>query len=234
MTRQPDATEIAALQSQFESASPQEILQWGVDFFGPAITLVTSFQPTGIVTLHMLQSIAPKMPVITVDTGLLFPETYALTDALERLFRLCLYRAKANLSLEEQARLHGERLWKRDPDQCCTLRKVHPLNAALKGYAAWITGLRRDQSPQRAETPIISWDERHQMLKLCPFANWTHSMIWTYLQAHDLPYNALHDLSYPSIGCFPCTTPTSAEDPRAGRWANHAKTECGIHLPAND
>lgn len=234
MTHVLSATEIEILQRQFESASPQQILAWGFRHFGPQISLVTSFQPTGIVTLHMLQHIAPKMPVITLDTGLLFPETYTLTDALERHFSLCLQRVTAAISLNEQAQAYGEKLWDHNPDLCCELRKVRPLNAALAPYAAWITGLRRDQSAHRAQTPIISWDARHEMLKLCPFANWTSDMIWAYIQAHDLPYNPLHDQAYPSIGCSPCTAPVTEGDTRSGRWSAHAKTECGIHLPTND
>lgn len=234
MITQLTPTEIEALQTQFETASPQAILQWSATHFGPNIVTVTSFQPTGIATLHMLQTIAPHMPILTLDTDLLFPETYALINTLERRFDLRLQRVKAAITLEEQARLYGENLWQHDPDLCCDLRKVQPLNAALRPYAAWITGLRRDQSARRAQTPIISWDPRHAMLKLCPFANWTASMVCGYLHAHDLPYNPLHDHGYPSIGCFPCTAPVTEGDTRSGRWAAHAKTECGIHHPPDD
>lgn len=115
---------------------------------------------------------------------------------------------------------------------CCNLRKTVPLNEALVGYEAWITGLRRDQSAGRAATPIVPWDKKYNKVKLSPFATWTESMIWTYIHAHELPYNTLHDQGYPSIGCYPCTRSVEpgSQDKRAGRWANHTKTECGIHV----
>ena len=223
--------EIAYLQDYFESASPQEVLRWAAEEHGHGLVVVTSFQPTGIVTAHMLHSIAPDTAVITLDTGLLFPETYALMDELEHRFNLNLIRVKPALSIEEQAERYGNALWDHKPDQCCHLRKTLPLSQALRGYSAWVTGLRRDQSPSRANTPVISWDSRYGLVKLCPFANWTERMIWTYMDAHDLPYNELHDRGYPSIGCTHCTCAVKpGEGTRAGRWAGHDKTECGIHL----
>jgi phosphoadenosine phosphosulfate reductase len=219
------------LNEQFETASPQTVLKWAAEQFGTRLAVVTSFQPTGIVTLHMLQAISPQTPVLTLDTGLLFPETYALVDALKNLFALNLVTVQPPQTVEQQAAQYGDGLWERDPDQCCNLRKTKPLEAALAGYSAWITGLRRDQSDGRKATPIVSWDERYGMVKLSPFATWTEEMVWTYLHAHELPYNTLHTRNYHSIGCWPCTRPVApGEDKRAGRWAGQAKTECGIHL----
>lgn len=223
---------VNALTAEFEEAYPQEILRWAADTFGEQLTVVTSFQPTGIVTLHMLSEIAPRTPVLTLDTGLLFPETYALIDEAERRFDLNLIRIRPAQTVAQQAAEHGTALWERNPDQCCGLRKTAPLDAALAGFDAWITGLRRDQSAERGTTSVIAWDKKHSMVKLSPFATWTEEMIWTYIQAYELPYNVLHDQGYPSIGCEVCTQradPSSA-DKRAGRWTNHAKTECGIHL----
>lgn len=223
--------EIAYWQDYLEAASPPEILRWAAREYGQGLAVVTSFQPTGIVTLHMLQSIAPRTPVLTLDTEFLFPETYALIDEITERFDLNLKRIKPALSPAQQAATHGDQLWERDPDQCCHIRKTVPLKQALRGYTAWVTGLRRDQSSQRANTPIISWDNRNGLVKLCPFANWTEEMMWTYIHAHELPYNTLHDQGYPSIGCTHCTKAVSAgDDPRSGRWANHQKTECGIHV----
>ncbi len=223
--------EIANLQQDFEHASPQDILSWAAKHYGQELAVVTSFQPTGIVTLHMLHEIAPDTPIITLDTGFLFPETYALIDQVETLFDLNLIRVRPELTPQQQAETYGDRLWERQPDQCCHMRKTVPLKKALAGYGAWVTGLRRDQSPTRANTPVIAWDARYNIVKLCPFANWTEEMIWTYIHAHDLPYNALHDQGYPSIGCTHCTQAvTEGEDLRSGRWVKHQKTECGIHV----
>ena len=199
--------------------------------FGERLTVVTSFQPTGIVTLHMLQEIAPDLTILTLDTGLLFPETLALTDQLETLWGLNLVRVRPRQSVAEQALEYGDALWATEADRCCNLRKTQPLDAALAPFDAWITGLRRDQSDGRRETPIVSWDDKRGKVKLSPFATWTEEMVWTYLHVHNLPYNTLHDQQYPSIGCQPCTRPIAeGEDKRSGRWFGQAKTECGIHF----
>lgn len=216
--------QLQSLTADFESASPQAVLRWAAETFGPRLAVVTSFQHTGMVTLHMLQDIAPATPVLTVDTGNLFPETYALIDEVEARFNLNLHRIRPADDVPQD-------LWRDDVEACCHQRKVVPLREALRGYDAWVTGVRRDQSPTRADTPVISWDNAHEMVKIAPFATWTSDMITTYVSAHNLPYNALYDAGYTSIGCWPCTRPVNeGEDDRAGRWANSAKTECGIHL----
>lgn len=222
---------LQALNEQFEYADPATILRWAVETYGDKLCVVTSFQPTGIVTLHMLSEIAPRTTVITLDTGLLFPETYALIDEVEARFDLNLVRVKPPITVEEQAAQYGDNLWATDPDLCCHIRKVAPLNPALAQFDAWIAGLRRDQSG-RAKVPIISWDAKYGNVKLAPFANWTEDMIWLYVRSHELPYNALHDRGYPSIGCntLTCTQPVApGGDDRAGRWVNHRKSECGLH-----
>ncbi len=224
--------DLTVLNTAFEAGYPQDALAWAAQTYGDKLAVVTSFQPTGIVTLHMLSEIAPDTPVLTLDTGLLFPETYALMDTLEKRLRLNLIRVRPAQTVAQQAATYGPDLWTREPDVCCNLRKTVPLNEALVGYEAWITGLRRDQSAGRANTPIVSWDKKYNKVKLSPFATWTESMIWTYIHTHDLPYNTLHDQGYPSIGCYPCTRSVEpgSQDKRAGRWANHTKTECGIHV----
>ena len=223
--------EIVSLQADFEETAPPEILKWA-DSMCDNLVVVTSFQPTGIVTLHMLQAINPNISIMTLDTGFLFPQTETVIREMTQRFNLNLVRVQPELSINEQADLYGAKLWETNPDLCCQLRKTEPLQKALRPYSAWITGLRRDQSPIRQEIPIISWDTRHDMLKFCPFANWTEDMIWAYIKAHDLPYNTLHDQNYPSIGCTHCTHAVKfGDDLRAGRWANFGKTECGIHVP---
>jgi phosphoadenosine phosphosulfate reductase len=227
----PTSAELHELNEKFEQAAPQDILRWAAQTYGEKLTVVTSFQPTGIVTLHMLSQIAPKTAVLTLDTEVLFPETYALMDEMEQRFNLNLIRVKPALTLAQQAEQHGAALWERDPDNCCQIRKVAPLGPALAGYDAWITGLRRDQSG-RGKTPIVSWDEKYQKVKLCPYATWTEDMMWIHIEAYELPYNALHDQNYPTIGCNTptCTQPVApGADERSGRWVRHQKTECGLH-----
>jgi phosphoadenosine phosphosulfate reductase len=137
---------------------------------------------------------------------------------------------KSLLTPEHQAAQHGEALWTRHPDQCCELRKVEPLTRVLKGFDAWITGIRRDQSPTRANAQLIEWDQKFQLVKVNPLAKWTWEDVWTYIRTHEVPYNELHDHHYPSIGCTHCTSPVMpGEDSRAGRWKNFTKTECGLH-----
>lgn len=225
---------IELLDARFEKEYPQTILKWAAETYGEKLAIVTSFQPTGIVTIHMMQSIAPQIPIITLDTGLLFQETHDVMNELEQRFDITINRVRPEQTLQQQAEQYGDELWKRDPDRCCNMRKVRPLDDILSGYDAWVTGLRRDQSERRANTPIVSWDNRHNLIKLCPFASWTESMIWTYINAYELPYNKLHDQGFPSIGCQTCTKAVDqGEDPRAGRWSNHLKTECGIHVEEN-
>ncbi len=228
-------TDLSTLNTQFETAYPQDVLRWAAETYGDNLAVVTSFQPTGIVTLHMLSEVAPETTVLTLDTGLLFPETYTLMDDLEARLNLRLIRVKPALTVTQQAEAHGAELWSHNPDLCCNIRKTVPLNETLVGYDAWVTGLRRDQSAGRKTTPIISWDAKNQKVKLSPLATWTEEMIWTYIHAYELPYNELHDRNYPTIGCYPCTQPVApdAQDKRAGRWVGHGKTECGIHIATN-
>lgn len=221
--------ELLSLQVSFEALAPQEILRKAVQMY-PDIVLVTSFQPTGIITLHMMQDIKPDIPVLTLDTGAIFPQTETLITELTQRYNLNLIRVKPPLNFSQQADVYGDALWLTNPDLCCEVRKTQPLQQALQPYSAWLTGLRRDQSPTREATPVIAWDHKHNLMKLCPFATWTEEMVWTYIKAYDLPYNALHDQRYPSIGCMHCTQATPAgENSRAGRWVNSGKTECGIH-----
>lgn len=223
--------QIPEFQGLLDKKHPHEILQWAWHTFGQRLAVVTSFQPTGIVTLHMLQQISTEVPIVTIDTGLLFDETYFLIDELAQCFELNLLRIKPELSVQDQASTFGDYLWESNPNACCNMRKVAPLGKALSRYEAWVTGLRQDQSLTRRDVAVVSWDHQYQMVKLCPFAEWTDEMVWDYISAHDLPYNALHDRSYPSIGCKPCTQPVSHTNghSREGRWPGQAKTECGIH-----
>jgi phosphoadenylyl-sulfate reductase (thioredoxin) len=170
--------------------------------------------------------------LLTLDTGLLFPETYALWRRLEQRYGLRIRAVRPAQTVEQQAAALGPALWERDPDRCCGLRKVEPLRAALSGYRAWISAIRREQTPERAGVAVVARDARFGLVKVSPLAAWTAARVWGYLRAHDVPTNPLHARGYPSIGCQPCTTPVRiGENPRAGRWRGKGKTECGLHAP---
>lgn len=218
--------------AELEGRRPEEVLAWAVERFFPDIALACSFGAEDVALVHMLVRIRPDVKVFYLDTGLFFPETYEVRDRLQERYGIDFVRVAPSLSLEEQARRHGEALWRRDPDLCCRLRKVQPLERALGdlGLAAWITGIRREQAPTRANARVVEWDSRFGLVKVNPLVRWTHRDVWEYITAHGVPYNVLHDRGYPSIGCAPCTRPVApGEDPRAGRWAGFAKTECGLH-----
>ncbi len=225
-------TEIEQINQELENADPKSILKFAYETFGDQLAVVTSFQPTGIVTLHMLYELKADVSVLTLDTGILFPETYALIDEVEHLFGLRLKRIRPELTIDQQNEQYGSALWETNPNQCCNMRKIVPLGPSLRGYDAWIAGLRRDQ-PGRGSVGIFSWDNKYQKVKVAPFANWTESMMWTYIHAYELPYNELHDRGYPSIGCNTptCTQPIHDGDhSRSGRWINHERMECGLHV----
>ncbi len=226
---------LRATSAAFETAAPADVLRWGADTFAPKLALATGFGPEGVVLMHLVSQAAPATTIFYIDTGLLFEETYALRDALAERLGLTFTRVSTDLTVEAQAEAHGPRLWRREPDACCEIRKVAPLRAFLKTQAAWITAIRRDQTPQRANAGLTEWDRTNGLVKLNPLARWTTEQVWAHIHDNDLPYNPLHDQNFPSIGCWPCTSPVAAgADPRSGRWAGTTKVECGIHfnLPA--
>jgi phosphoadenosine phosphosulfate reductase len=210
----------------FEGASAEQVLEYVVERFHPRLYVACSFQKEASVIMDMLLRIEPSTRFFTLDTDVLFDETYATWRALEERFgiEIDVFRG---LTLEEQAAEHGDALWARDPDKCCGIRKVTPLKRALSDVDCWVAGLRRAQSKSRREAKKIDWDLRHGLWKANPLADWSEREVWTYIAEHDLPYNLLHDRGYPSIGCTHCTLP--AADGRAGRWADAEKTECGLH-----
>jgi len=223
--------QLRATSAAFEDADPAAVLRWGAETFAPHLALATGFGPEGVVLMHLVSQVAPQTTVFYVDTGLLFEETYALRDALAERLGLTFTRLSSELSVEDQAAAHGPRLWRRKPDACCQIRKVAPLRAFLKTQRAWITAIRRDQTPHRALAGLVEWDRTNGLVKLNPLARWTSEQVWAHLNAYDLPYNPLHDQGFPSIGCWPCTSPVAAgADPRSGRWGGCTKVECGIHF----
>ena len=216
--------------NQLENSTPQDIMDWGLETFGQNAVMGTGFGYSGVALMHMLSTVRPDATVFYLDTDLLFEETYELRDQLEERTGLNIVRVHSGVSLDQQKKEHGPELWNRDPDTCCFIRKVKPLQDYLADKKAWITAIRRDQSPTRANTDVVEWNEVNSVVKLNPLATWTADEVWAYIHAHDLPYNPLHDEGYPSLGCIPCTEPTTSEDERAGRWAGSSKTECGLHL----
>jgi phosphoadenosine phosphosulfate reductase len=183
-----------------------------------------------MVLLDMAMKINPGLDVFYLDTGFLFPETYALEKEVEERYGIRPRAFRPALTAEEQARVFGPALWKRDPDRCCAIRKVAPNRLALAGKKAWIAGLRRDQSATRQNIMPVQWDEKFNLYKINPLWDWTEDMVWLYLKAEEVPYNKLHEQGYPSLGCTNCTRAvTSGESLRAGRWSDSAKTECGLH-----
>ena len=218
--------------AQAESWSPQEVLRWGVATFGNRIELATGFGAEGMVLLDIALRAHPKLRVFTTDTGFLFQETYELKARVERRYAIRIERLESKLSPEKQAEIYGAELWKRNPDQCCSLRKVEPLREKLSTLQAWITAIRREQTAARAAAGKIEWDEKFGLIKLNPIADWSHKQVWDYILENDVPYNPLHDQGFPSIGCTHWTRAVlPGEDMRAGRWAGLEKTECGLHLP---
>ena len=225
--------EVAELADRFEHRSPQDLLAWAVERFAGRIVLTCSWQRQSSVLIDMLHRLDAEVRVVELDTGLLFPETYQTRDRLIARYDLDVERILPRESVAEQADSEGPALWTRDADRCCYLRKVEPLQRALEGMDAWVTGIRRAQSASRQGARTIEWDVSREIVKVQPLAGWTDEDVQAYLYAHDVPYNPLHDQGYPSIGCMPCTRAVQpGEDPRSGRWAGTAKTECGLHAPA--
>lgn len=229
------AAEIASLNAQFQHAPTEHILKWAWDRYGTRAAIGTSFQGAGLVMMHLAQTAGLDFPVFTIDTGLLFPETVELRRRLEAFFGKRIEALEPDLSVAQQTEAFGGELWARDPDLCCTLRKVVPLQSRLAQLDVWITGLRRQQSEARASIDVVELyhlDEStgRDIVKLNPMAAWSREQVWEYLKAHRVPYNPLQDRGYRSIGCAPCTARTGADETeRAGRWTGFKKTECGIH-----
>lgn len=211
--------------TDLEELSAAEVLEHAVERFGQGLYVACSFQKESSVIMHMLLEIEPGARFFTLDTGLLFPETYATWEALERRFGVEIDVFQGP-TVARQAALYGDELWRRDPAACCGLRKVSPLEEALAGADAWVSGLRREQSPGRSRAPKLTWDDRRGVHKVNPLADWSERAVWRYIDRHDLPYNLLHDRGYGSVGCTHCTKPGAG---REGRWADSERTECGIH-----
>ena len=227
----PSEIELAAWNAHFRGAPPQALLRWAAGRWSRSMALTSSFGgPVGMVLIDMVLSVVPDLPVLYIDTGLLFPETYQLVAQVRERYGITPQPVRAARSLAQQAQSEGEALWERDPDTCCRLRKVQPLGEALAPFGAWVTGVRRDGSDSRAQVRLVEWSEKYQLVKLNPLAFWTEREVWGYISRHSLPYNPLLDQGYRSLGCVTCTRLPDTDHARSGRWSGFNKTECGLHV----
>ncbi|MGB8649149.1 MAG: phosphoadenylyl-sulfate reductase [Mycobacteriales bacterium] len=212
-----------------EDATPQEVLRWAAETFGSRF-VVSSSMGDGVLA-SLAAAAAPGVDVVFLDTGYHFAETLGTRDAVAQVYDVRVRTVLPLLTVAEQDAEHGAELWRRDPDACCALRKVEPLTRALADYDAYASGIRRDESPTRAGTAVVEWDERRGKVKVNPIARWTQDDVDAYVEANGILVNPLAHDGYPSIGCAPCTRRVEpGQDQRAGRWAGSAKTECGLHL----
>ena len=206
------------------------VIDAALETYRGSIALACSFGgPAGTVLVDLVARRAPSVPVYYLDTGFLFEETYALVRRIEERYGIEVIRVEPDLDVEAQNARYGEALWARNPDACCDLRKVEPQRRFLEPYAAWITGIRREQTATRRAIDDVDRDTNGRA-KIAPLAAWTSADVWAYIREHEVPYNELNDRGYPSVGCTHCTRAISpGEDERAGRWAGFAKLECGLH-----
>lgn len=212
-----------------EAMSAEESLLWAYDRFGDKLCLTCSWQKQSSVLVHMVSELGIDIPVIELDTGLFFEETYKTRERLVERYGLDLVRPEV-ISIAEQHKQEGPNLWERNPDRCCHVRKVEPLERVLKEFDAWISGIRREQSLTRKDAQRVEFSDRYDVWKVQPLVDWDAKRVDAYIHVNEIPYNPLHDAGYPSIGCIPCTRPVSRDqDERAGRWADSDKIECGIH-----
>jgi phosphoadenosine phosphosulfate reductase len=209
-------------------APARDVIGWAVATFGDRIAVTSSM--TDAVIIHLAAEVQPGIDVIFLDTGYHFPETIGTRDAVAAVYPVNVINVTPSRTVAEQDAALGPRLYGRNPDLCCYLRKVVPLERALEPYDAWITGVRREETTARRDTRVVEWDARREMVKVNPIANWTQEQVESYIAQRGVLVNPLVDEGYPSIGCATCTMRVApGEDPRSGRWMGMGKTECGIH-----
>jgi phosphoadenosine phosphosulfate reductase len=214
---------------ELEDAPALEVLRWAADTFGDRFCVTSSMEDA--VVAHLASRVAPGVRVVFLDTGYHFPETIGTRDAVAAVMDVEVITLTPRQTVAEQDAEYGPKLHDRNPDLCCAMRKVAPLEEGLRAYDAWATGLRRDESPTRADTPVVGWDERRQKVKISPIARWSQADVDAYVAEHGVLTNPLLSDGYASVGCAPCTRRVlEGEDARAGRWSGQGKTECGIHL----
>ena len=223
-------TQLSRTDAEIEALPAEDLLVWAAEEFGDKLCLSCSWQNQSSVLVHMASELELDVDVVELDTHLFFKETYETRERLVARYGLSLIQPEI-ITIAEQHKREGPNLWESNPDRCCHIRKVEPLIETLHPYDAWVSGIRRDQSPSRANARKVERSERYGVWKIQPLADWSEADVWAYIMANDIPYNPLHDDGYRSIGCMPCTRPTRPdEEERAGRWAGSDKLECGIHL----
>ena len=226
--RRLDETAAVRAGLELEDAPALEVMRWALDTFHPRLAIASSMGDA--VLIHLASRITDGVPVVWLDTGYHFAETRGMADAVEATYPVRLHRVLPLLSVPEQDAQHGARLHDRDPDACCRMRKVEPLERALAGYDAWASGVRREETAARAHAGVVEWDATRGMVKVNPIARWTQADVDAYVEEHGVLVNDLLTDGYASIGCAPCTRRVApGEDPRAGRWSSSSKTECGLN-----
>ncbi|MGD7008479.1 phosphoadenylyl-sulfate reductase [Metabacillus sp. 84] len=207
------------------------VLSWAYGHYADELVYACSFGIEGIVLIELISRIKKNARIVFLDTEVHFKETYELIDRIKARYPdLNITMKKPPLTVAEQAAKHGDELWKTNPNECCKIRKVLPLREVMSTEKAWISGLRREQSPSRKDTEFLNRDGKFENIKICPLIHWTWKDVWRFAHKNDLDYNMLHDQGYPSIGCKPCTQPAiDVSDGRSGRWNGTQKTECGLH-----
>ena len=214
--------------AELGSASAEELLRWTDKHFGGEYIVASNMQDAVLVDLAA--KVRPGVDVLFLDTGYHFVETIGTRDAVEAVYDVNVVNVRPEHTVAEQDALFGKNLFARQPNECCRMRKVEPLSKALRGYSAWVTGIRRVEAPTRANAPLISWDKAFGLVKINPLAAWSDDDVQDYIDSNGVLVNALVFEGYPSIGCAPCTAkPVEGADPRSGRWAGQNKTECGLH-----
>jgi len=214
--------------ARLEGRPAEEIVEWALGEFGERFCVTSSFADA--VLVHVVSKVAPGIDVVFLDTGLHFAETLRVREIVQRSLPVTVRSIRPEQTVAEQAAEHGPKLWARNPDECCALRKVEPLEQALDRYDAWAAGLRRDESPSRANTPVVQFEQARGKVKVSPLYSWTQADVDAYISRYNVPVNALLRQGYASVGCWPCTRRTPpGTDPRAGRWPMFDKTECGLH-----
>lgn len=223
--------QIAAAAKELADASPQEVLRWAVATFFPKLTMATAFGAEGCCIIHMLAEIEPRVRIFNLETGYQFQETLDLRERIKQKYGIEVEYVRPDTTVAEYEAEHGGPLYLLRSDQCCNDRKMVPLRKAVVGYDAWISAIRGDQTSHRSAAAVVQWDAKFNLVKINPLLRWTKREVWDFVLKHEVPYNPLHDDGYPSIGCWPCTSPVGkGEDERSGRWAGTKKKECGLHV----
>jgi len=225
------ADQISRACDRLNDQTPPEILRWAVDRFFPRLTMATAFGVEGCCLIHMLAEIEPGVRIFNLETGYQFAETLELRERIRKRYGIVVEYIRPEQSVQEYEARHGGPLYVVQPDQCCRDRKMVPLRKAVAGYQAWISAIRKDQTADRGRASVVHWDAKFSLVKINPLLSWTRKDVWKFAVDNDVPYNPLHDMGYPSIGCWPCTQPVAdGQDERDGRWAGTRKKECGLHV----